>query len=792
MKDRRYDRKEQNKTRKVGFHRRVTLVSVGLALVLLILFSAIFFVYYSSRSDERYADNARNTVEGIGQNLDRALQNTWNYYASLAQDENDSLDYVMSEAVSFERVTDILRAQRLLSGSNLVGDYVRAFAFVNRNTGNVITGNGVYSEDELGYAEEFTQLWQNRSLAYTGISFQWFDARNTGGTATVSSNSVVPFDGLYLISFMPSGTLNPDCVTAVRLNLNQLWKDATSGLGKGQAVTVIDRNTGSVRYSSDDDFSSAVLTAIKNQNTQDVISGKLKGKNGAYMTAGYSLTRVSWDVYYGMDLHMANQMADMYMLFSLVLLTIIVFGAVFFSFQMIYRPVSRMAGEISAGSDTKLMPGEDELAYVADNISRLSARNVELRGQVQELFVRRLLQGELTDADIDAFAGGLAITDRIPEAYRVVTIILRTFDEQMISDQKVREIAADIIRFCRDQGLGDAFFPPVMYMKSIVCMIPEHSSAADDAVPTDILSEPAVQLYKALLQHVNSQYGAEIGMGISRARRNIHEIRLAYRESVRALNSRHEVEEAVGVSRHHPNPGSESYYQFYMGDEQAVTGVYNSEWAQTINLAIRQADKKNAYDVINKLTESIREQGLSREAAATVLLQFVNSVIVSAQENGIAIESVLRDSVDEIYKTVMGSVDLNYIRGYLKYKMIDPILFSVGENMSSQSHLILMSIEKMVEEHKGNITLAECAQALNYHTGYLWKILKQEKNMTFTEYTDAYRLALAKDRLLNTSDTIASIAAELGYTNAQNFIRFFSKMTGTTPGKFRKHAREQA
>ena len=781
---------KQKKIRRVGFHRRVTFVSMGLILILLITFSVTFFSYYSRRSDEQYAESAANTVDGIAQNLDRALQNTWNYYANLAQDDNDSMNYIMSETVSFERVSDILKAQRLLSGSNLVRDYVRAYAFVNRNTGKVITGNGVYSENDLGHVEEFAQLWQNRSLAYSGISFQWFKSENTGST-TVSANSVVPFDGLYLISFMPNDMLDPDCVLTVRLNLNQLWKDARNGLGSGQAVVIVDRNTGEVRYSSDNDFSSAVLAALQKQGSSESLSGKISGENTTYMTAESSLSKVSWDVYYGTNLHLVNKTADMFMLFSLVLLAIIVFGAVFLSFQMVYRPVSRMAGEISAESDTKLQPGEDELAYVADNISRLNARNVELKSQVQELFARRMLQGELTDADIDAFTGELALAGGIPPAYRVVTIILRSTDEQIISDQKGKEIMLDIVRFCKEQGIGDSFFPPVTYMKSIVCLIPEAVSAADEEAPTDILSEPAVQLYKALVQYVNAQYGTEIGMGISRVERDIHKFHAVYRESVRALNSRHEVEEAAGVSRNHPNPGTESYYQFYMGDEQSATVIYNSEWTQKINQAIQQADKESAYEVVNKVTKSIREQGVSREAAATVLLQFVNSVIESAQENGIAIESVLRDSVDEIYKTVMNSVDLNYVRGYLKFKMIDPILFSVGENMTSQSHLILMSIEKMVEDNKGNITLAECAQALNYNPSYLWKILKQEKNMTFTEYTDCYRLGLAKDRLLNTSETVASIAEELGYTNAQNFIRFFSKMTGTTPGKFRKQFREQ-
>ena len=35
-------------------------------------------------------------------------------------------------------------------------------------------------------------------------------------------------------------------------------------------------------------------------------------------------------------------------------------------------------------------------------------------------------------------------------------------------------------------------------------------------------------------------------------------------------------------------------------------------------------------------------------------------------------------------------------------------------------------------------------------------------------------------------DYITEIAEQLNYTNAQNFIRFFSKSTGVTPGKFRK------
>lgn len=61
-----------------------------------------------------------------------------------------------------------------------------------------------------------------------------------------------------------------------------------------------------------------------------------------------------------------------------------------------------------------------------------------------------------------------------------------------------------------------------------------------------------------------------------------------------------------------------------------------------------------------------------------------------------------------------------------------------------------------------------------------------EKGKSFMDYLEEYKINEAKRLLLQTDKTVAEIAQELNYTNAQNFIRFFSKSTGVTPGKFRK------
>ena len=45
---------------------------------------------------------------------------------------------------------------------------------------------------------------------------------------------------------------------------------------------------------------------------------------------------------------------------------------------------------------------------------------------------------------------------------------------------------------------------------------------------------------------------------------------------------------------------------------------------------------------------------------------------------------------------------------------------------------------------------------------------------------------MAKELLLTSDMTVVQIAETLNYSNVQNFIRFFSKKVGMTPGKYRK------
>ena len=180
---------------------------------------------------------------------------------------------------------------------------------------------------------------------------------------------------------------------------------------------------------------------------------------------------------------------------------------------------------------------------------------------------------------------------------------------------------------------------------------------------------------------------------------------------------------------------------------------------------------------------------VSRDNCVPVLLQLVNGIVLEVQTSGIG-TSVFREELRQIYPVILDYNDLNRVRKYIKFNMIDPIIYHQNNVLDSQSANIMTAIEKLVEDKDGNITLNECADSLGYHTSYIWRILKEEKNLTFTEYVDKYKIKYAKKLLSETDMTVGAIAEKLNYTNSQNFIRFFNKMEGVTPGKYRQALKE--
>lgn len=96
--------------------------------------------------------------------------------------------------------------------------------------------------------------------------------------------------------------------------------------------------------------------------------------------------------------------------------------------------------------------------------------------------------------------------------------------------------------------------------------------------------------------------------------------------------------------------------------------------------------------------------------------------------------------------------------------------------------------ERYIDSHYSeNIGLAALAETLHVNPAYLGEQLKRSRGKSFRRMLTEKRIAESKVYLLrHKSNTIAHIAALCGFRDSNYFSLVFRKITGMTPGEFRR------
>ncbi|MEF3308858.1 AraC family transcriptional regulator [Paenibacillus sp. GYB004] len=92
-----------------------------------------------------------------------------------------------------------------------------------------------------------------------------------------------------------------------------------------------------------------------------------------------------------------------------------------------------------------------------------------------------------------------------------------------------------------------------------------------------------------------------------------------------------------------------------------------------------------------------------------------------------------------------------------------------------------------IEKHYGDDIYQDLiAGKLNISTGYLRNYFKEKTGQNLSDYLNEIRIGKAKEMLEETEEKIQDIAARVGYQNANSFTRMFRRLTGLTPGEYRR------
>lgn len=83
-------------------------------------------------------------------------------------------------------------------------------------------------------------------------------------------------------------------------------------------------------------------------------------------------------------------------------------------------------------------------------------------------------------------------------------------------------------------------------------------------------------------------------------------------------------------------------------------------------------------------------------------------------------------------------------------------------------------------------TIEKTASFYAPYSNYFGDLIKKETGKTAQEYIQHRIIELAKERILEGSQTVSQIAYELGFQYPQHFSRLFKKNVGCTPNEYKQ------
>jgi YesN/AraC family two-component response regulator len=201
--------------------------------------------------------------------------------------------------------------------------------------------------------------------------------------------------------------------------------------------------------------------------------------------------------------------------------------------------------------------------------------------------------------------------------------------------------------------------------------------------------------------------------------------------------------------------------------------------------AVKTSSLEKAKELLHQFINRVFMVEASRYEYQVSLVRLLTDLVLILKESGEFNNIIVNDGIS-MYEKLFRLKTADEIEKWFIQKIITPIIENLKISEKNQYKKVVDKVLNIIhEEFHTELTLEDCAARLNYHPSYIRRILKNEAGIVFSDYLAQYRIDMAKKWLIETDMKISDIASKLKYRNSENFIRFFKKYTGTTPGKYR-------
>ncbi|WP_274652683.1 helix-turn-helix domain-containing protein [Paenibacillus humicola] len=591
-----------------------------------------------------------------------------------------------------------------------------------------------------------------------------------------------------LVKKIPAISDDPDGLLVAEFSTRELYRLISQNNSLGEIFIFDGEHRLLTKQNQQSEYpAAAVVSAISRLNPADGASGSVPAVLGK-LKVGIEYQKSAYNQWLYVSVVPVEEIRKEAWRTSWIILALclgFLFLANLFAIQFtrrLYSPVRRLY-ELCFSSAGRSHDGRmNEFDAISENITHMRDLQIQMTQQIhgqvrqlEELFVLKLVQGEFPPPDID---GKLAMmVYRPPAGIKWMSVLVLQIDT--VEGTRFAEKDRELLLFAINNIVGD-IIPAKMSLLPII--------ARDDQVTVVHTDDESAERFQAFLDAMTDKIAKEVrrylelsvSIGVSRAYPQLKDAVQAYGEAKEALKHRLlSAEKAViryGDIRH---------------EDTSRTTEFPEETEKRLIQAIRYAETEEIDPLIDRLFQEMASQSASYIDYQASFVRLIADLVKLLQDAGLSFHAVYGESSPPLQQLFeLHTVD--EIRHWFKCKLIQPLVPLFEQRRQTKFERLSQEIVRMIQtEYDTDITLETCASRLHYHPAYISRVLKNEIGMTFSEYLAHYRLNVAKSMLEQSDAKIAEIAEKLRYNNSQNFIRYFRKMVGMTPGAYRELCMKQ-
>ncbi|WP_306009970.1 helix-turn-helix transcriptional regulator [Bacillus sp. MMSF_3328] len=457
-----------------------------------------------------------------------------------------------------------------------------------------------------------------------------------------------------------------------------------------------------------------------------------------------------------------------------VILILLVGGTSYLLADSYSRPIKKIQERLSQGGISRK---QNELSFLAASVDRIVDQNELLteslskqKPELETLFVLSLFRKRIAEKDIQHRLEQFDYHFGTDKVFYTGLIQIDQMDGEQNADKDIFLLAINHI--VREIVPKEERLIPIVLNDEMQAMI----FACDNEQEAE---RRIMMYYEEIQEKVKETLNLVVSVGVSPVYHSL-------------IDSKKAVDLAKESLHYRVNVGPESiifYHDISSMLNDASISKFPIELHNELMSAIRSGREEEVRNLTGLLIDEIFRLNKNPISLGVTLIRVINDLVQLGQLLGA--ESNIFENIKKLYQTAMHAYYPQIIKDMLYQQLIQPVIISTQSNTEQGFKNISDKIVYIIQsEFDQEISLDIIADRLHYNPNYLSNVFKKEYGENFVDYLMNYRLQMAQMWLKETDMTIKEIAEKLQYRNSQNFIRFFKKKVGKTPGDYRKEYRQ--